>query len=61
MKDKEFINLLGHIRKELLRRYGKEMCSELHADCADCKVRYMIGFINSEVDLLEWKPNYKNK
>lgn len=53
MKDKKFQSTLKLIRVELHKRMGKKMCSELHADCCDCKTRYLIGLINSWVDLLE--------
>lgn len=52
MKDQEFIKLLEQVRKELHKRMGKKMCKELHADCFDCKTRYLIGLINSWIDIL---------
>lgn len=53
MTDKNFIELLETVRKELHKRMGKEMCKELHSDCIDCKTRYLIGLINGWVDILE--------
>ena len=53
MKDQEFIKLLEQVRKELHKRMGTKMCKELHADCLDCKTRYLIGLINSWIDILE--------
>ena len=53
MTDKNFIELLETVRKELHKRMGKEMCKELHSDCIDCKTRYIIGLINGWVDILE--------
>lgn len=54
MEDKDFIKLLKQFRKEIHQRIGKEMCKELHADCSDCRLRWMIGLVNSEIDTLEW-------
>lgn len=50
--DQEFIILLEQVRKGLHKRMGTKMCPELHADCLDCKTRYLIGLINSWIDIL---------
>ena len=51
MKDLEYIKLLKKLKNELHRRYSKEICEELHNDCHDCRIRIMIGEINSQIDL----------
>ena len=51
--DQEFIILLEQVRKGLHKRMGTKMCKELHADCFDCKTRYLIGLINSWIDILQ--------
>jgi hypothetical protein len=53
MTDKKFIILLEQVNKELHKRMGIKMCKELHADCIDCKTRYLIGLINSWIDILK--------
>ena len=51
--ESEFIELLERVRAELHSLIGVEMCTELHADCFDCKMRYLIGLINSLIDTQE--------
>ena len=59
-KDLKFQKLLKQVRIELHKRMGTKMCKELHADCCDCKTRFLIGLINYWIDLLEpWRPKKK--
>lgn len=61
MKDQKLIELFKEVRQEMLKRYGTKMCTELHANCGDCKMRIMLAYINDEVDLLEWWIERDNK
>ena len=51
MTDKDYIILLKQLKKELHKRYGRNICKEIHSDCFDCRIRIMIGQINSEISL----------
>lgn len=62
MNDLKFQKMLKTVRVEFHRRMGREMCKELHADCCDCKTRFLIGLVNFWIDLLEpIKISKKNK
>jgi hypothetical protein len=51
---------MKQVRVELHKRMGREMCTELHADCIDCKTRFLVGLINSWIDVLTpFKPKKK--
>ena len=51
--DIKFAKLLREVIKGFHRRIGKEMCSELNANCCDCKVRWVIAELNGWIDILE--------
>lgn len=52
--DKQLAKDMKSVRTRLHRRMGVKMCEEMHADCLDCKTRFMlIGMLNSWIDLLE--------
>lgn len=54
MTDPAYHTLLKTLYKELRRRYGTEMCSELNADCAGCKISMFEAFVNMEIDMVKW-------
>lgn len=51
--NKRFVLQLKQVKRGLLRRFGKDICKELHNDCYACRISIMIGEINSLIDLLE--------
>ena len=60
MTDKKLQQLMSTVRTEIHRRIGKKMCSELDADCYDCRARFMVGIMNSWINVLEpFKPKKK--
>lgn len=52
MNDLKFKKTLETVRTELHRRMTTKMCRELHADCFDCKTRFLVGLLNSWIDVL---------
>jgi len=54
MTNQEQLDFWKKAIKILQKNYGKDVCKELHFDCRNCKAQMMIGFINSEIELLEW-------
>lgn len=51
--DKQLASMMKSVRRRLHRRLSREMCSELHMNCIDCKARVLIGLLNSWIDHLE--------
>jgi len=53
MNDKEYLETLKKLRKHLRSQkgFGKDVCKELHMDCANCRAQVMIGYINWLIDL----------
>lgn len=59
MTDKDYIQLLEKLRRELHRRYGKKVCSELDLSCVSCQVNVVIGAINNLVDTVRFAERFK--
>jgi len=54
MKNKEEIQFWKKAKRLIRKNYGKDICKELHIDCASCQAQIAIGWINKHLDLLEW-------
>ena len=54
MTNKEEIKFWEKAKKLIQKGYGKEVCEELHFDCASCKAQIAVGWINAHLNLLEW-------
>lgn len=54
MTDKNYLKTLKELKKELHRRYGKDMCKELDFGCPDCKIRVLIAHLNDLQSHIEW-------
>jgi len=54
MTEKKELKLAKEYKKALQQGFGKDVCRELHFDCASCKAQIAIGFVNWHIDLLEW-------
>lgn len=54
MSDLKELQLAKQLKKNVQKGFGKQVCKELHFECANCKAQILVGHLNWYIDLLEW-------